>query len=162
VIRRGPSPLAAEQTRFECSTCGGHETTAGDLPQGWEVRAAGHLHVQICGYCIPAWENRPRFARANDTVLVIDPGEGRAWIALDRAAHPDAVAAFTGTRDGATRSWRLHPGARPTHWPMPELGGAAILIASGDGRDGVLFTSDAPGLDQLIAALQRIREGLDQ
>ncbi|MFY9351652.1 MAG: hypothetical protein WBL20_19440 [Sphingobium sp.] len=162
----GPVRARTHPATYECSACGRRESTDGALPEGWEIRAAGHLHVQICGYCIPVWENRPRYARIslandNDTVLVVQAGEGgpRAWIAVDRAAHPDRVAAFTG-HNGNTRGWRILPGVQVTHWPMPELGGAAILLAGDDGRDGVLFTADGAGLDDLIAALGRVREGL--
>lgn len=149
---------------YECNSCGRHERTDGELPQGWEVRAAGHLHLQLCGYCIPVWENRPRHVRMrlandNDTVLVIEASRDRAWIVVDRDAHPDRIAAFTG-HGGRTRGWRILPGVRISHWPMPELGGAAILLAGDDGEDGVLFTADAGGVDDLIAGLSRIREGL--
>lgn len=161
------SPIGAGTmpARYECNACGRHEATEGELPNGWEVRAAGHLHVQLCGYCIPVWENRPRHARMslandNDTVLVVDASERgghcRAWIAVDRAAHPDRVAAFI-SQGGRTRGWRILPGVRITHWPMPELGGAAILLAGDDGEDGVLFTADTRALDDLIAGLQRIQ-----
>lgn len=161
--RSRPVP-AQEPIRFECHTCGRHEVAEGELPEGWELRAAGHLHVQICGYCIPAWENRPRYARISmandaDTVLVVHADDGKAWIALDRSAHPDKVAAFTGI-GGRTRGWRVHPDVRLSHWPMPELGGAAILFAGDGDRDGILFAPDARGLDDLIAELTRIREGL--
>jgi hypothetical protein len=162
------SPMAAHTppATYACASCGRHESTGGELPQGWEVRAAGHVHVQLCGYCIPVWENRPRYARIslandNDTVLLVeaDSSGDRAWIVVDRGAHPDRIAAFTG-HGGRTRGWRILPGVRISHWPMPELGGAAILLAGDDGQDGVLFTADPTGIDELIAGLSRVREAL--
>ena len=161
--RTTPRPLPAE--RHQCSVCPARETTDGNLPVGWELRAVGDSHVLVCAACIPDWEQRPRGSTpADDTdfpTLLLVSESGMAWIGVDLGdpgTDQTSGYALIRAKDGRlAKPWRIHAGARVSHWPMPELGGSAIMITDEEGAEGVLFTADGHTLDKIIGRLVEIR-----
>lgn len=158
----------------ECAACGRGETIHDAvLPDAWQLRWDGAGHVLICGYCIPAWEGRarPKIHELAETMPLEGPvpmlvdDTGKAWIAIDRAFGNDLSRAFAFMSTGGpeiARSLQVHAGLQVTHWPMPELGGAAILFIGADRGEGdpdaVLVTMSAGDLEELMAKLATIRE----
>lgn len=157
---------------FECAQCERPSNSVkGCLPAGWTMFERGEELVCVCADCRRTLAEAERTFHANDDGATAGPMEGPetrplivddrglAWISFDLAPGQDRTALrVTDARTLVSRCYRLHPDVDVSHWPMPELGGAAILLSGhDDNADGVLFTSDGPRLDRLIVDLQRIR-----